>query len=318
MNFIFISPHYPHTYWQFCDRLARAGVNVLGIGDTPYFNLTDPLKNALTEYYYLDSLKDYDQVYRAVAFFAFKYGRVDWIESNNAYWLGLDAHLREDFHVVTGAMPEEAGAWKEPDYVRRRCRKANVPCAVGEEIGGGRLCSYNAITNADGEPLFEGMTFSPDMDSCCVSPEMPEALREMGRAALEKAFHVPSRFANLRFLRRGPEDYALVKADMSPGAGWLPDLINFAYSTDAYEIWAEMVSAGKRILPASTERHWCAGARRRDRHGWLHSHGEVLSRFGGKIAMYEVLRDGAECSYALHAYSEDEAKDFIAYVHAKE
>ena len=30
MNFIFISPNFPHTYWQFCDRLKRNGVNVLG------------------------------------------------------------------------------------------------------------------------------------------------------------------------------------------------------------------------------------------------------------------------------------------------
>ena len=49
MNFIFISPHFPHTYWQFCDRLRRNGVNVLGIGDAPYDSLEGPLKAALTE-----------------------------------------------------------------------------------------------------------------------------------------------------------------------------------------------------------------------------------------------------------------------------
>ena len=34
MNFIFTSPQFPHTYWSFCDRLHRNGVNVLGIGDS--------------------------------------------------------------------------------------------------------------------------------------------------------------------------------------------------------------------------------------------------------------------------------------------
>ena len=29
MNFVFVSPHFPHTYWQFCDRLRRNGINVL-------------------------------------------------------------------------------------------------------------------------------------------------------------------------------------------------------------------------------------------------------------------------------------------------
>ena len=47
MNFIFISPYFPHTYWQFCDRLHQNGVNVLGIGDAPYDSLEQGLKNAL-------------------------------------------------------------------------------------------------------------------------------------------------------------------------------------------------------------------------------------------------------------------------------
>ena len=48
MNFIFISPHFPHTYWQFCDRLRQNGINVLGVGDAPYDSLEAPLKAALT------------------------------------------------------------------------------------------------------------------------------------------------------------------------------------------------------------------------------------------------------------------------------
>ena len=79
MNFVFISPNFPHTYWNFCDRLRRNGANVLGIGDAPYDDLEDGLKGALTEYYKVSSLEDYDQVFRAVAFFSFKYGKIDWI-----------------------------------------------------------------------------------------------------------------------------------------------------------------------------------------------------------------------------------------------
>ena len=72
MNFVFISPHFPHTYWNFCDRLKKNGVNVLGIGDASYDSLEDCLKNSLTEYYKVDSLENYDEVFRAVAFFSFK------------------------------------------------------------------------------------------------------------------------------------------------------------------------------------------------------------------------------------------------------
>ena len=83
MNFIYISPNFPDNHWLFCRRLRDVGVNVLGIGDCPYDNLTWDLKNALTEYYWVPSLEAYDEVYRAVAFFIHKHGRIDYLESNN-------------------------------------------------------------------------------------------------------------------------------------------------------------------------------------------------------------------------------------------
>ena len=47
MNFVFISPHFPKHYWNFCDRLHKNGVNVLGIGDCPYDALDKRLKDSL-------------------------------------------------------------------------------------------------------------------------------------------------------------------------------------------------------------------------------------------------------------------------------
>ena len=61
MNFVFVSPHFPHYYWNFCDRLKKNGVNVLGIGDEPFDNLQAELKNSLTEYYFVPKLDDYDE-----------------------------------------------------------------------------------------------------------------------------------------------------------------------------------------------------------------------------------------------------------------
>ena len=83
MNYVFISPAYPVTCTWFCDRLNQLGVNVLGIGDVPYDTLNDHLKQVLTEYFYVNSLEDYGQVYRAVGFYIHKYGRIDWLDSLN-------------------------------------------------------------------------------------------------------------------------------------------------------------------------------------------------------------------------------------------
>ncbi|MCD8068686.1 MAG: ATP-grasp domain-containing protein [Lachnospiraceae bacterium] len=102
MNVVFLSPNFPDHFYHFCDRLQRLGVQVLGIGDCPYSDLSDECRRALTEYYYLPSLKQYEDVYRAVAFYIFKYGRIDYVESQNEYWLELEARLRTDFHIRSG------------------------------------------------------------------------------------------------------------------------------------------------------------------------------------------------------------------------
>ena len=107
-NFIFISPNFPTNYWQFCHELKNDGMNVLGIGDQAYDELMPELKESLDEYYKVGSLENYDEVYRAVAFFAFKYGKIDWLESNNEYWLEQDARLRTDFNI-TKAYYQKAG-----------------------------------------------------------------------------------------------------------------------------------------------------------------------------------------------------------------
>lgn len=99
MNFVLVSAHFPENYQYFAHRLKDVGINVLGIGDGPYEALSLESKQSLTEYYRVENMEDYEQMYRAVAYFAFKYGKIDRIESHNEHWLETDAHLRSDFNV---------------------------------------------------------------------------------------------------------------------------------------------------------------------------------------------------------------------------
>ena len=128
MNFIFISPAFPKNYYNFCDRLKKNGANVLGIGDTPYNELEQNVKDSLTEYYKVLSLENYDEVYRAVAFFAFKYGKIDWLESNNEYWLRQDAKLRTDFNI-NGAKIDDVVSFTSKSEMKDFYKKAGVPVA---------------------------------------------------------------------------------------------------------------------------------------------------------------------------------------------
>ena len=361
MNFIFISPNFPHTYWQFCDRFRRNGLNVLGIGDCPYDDLEVPLRAALTEYYRVTSLEDYDQVYRAVAFFAFKYGKIDWIESMNEYWLEQDARLRTDFNVTTGIRSDRIGFIKNKSLMKGLYLQAGIPTArqhvvttreagrafieevgypvivkpdvgvgatntwklesdqdlemfydqlpqvpyVMEEFVTGDICSYDAILDSKCEPLFESMTVWPpvmdivnkDLDLMYYTcPEVPAGLRALGRRTV-KAFGVDRRFVHLEFFRLTKArkglgevgDFVALEVNMRPAGGYTPDMMDFAHSTDVYQIYADMVAHDARFLPEADQHFYCVYASRKDGHTYVRTHEDIMARYGADMMMQEEM-----------------------------
>ncbi len=362
MNFIFISPHFPHTYWNFCDRLKKNGANVLGIGDAPYSSLEEKLKESLTEYYFVDDLGNYEKVFRAVAFLSFKYGKIDWIESNNEYWLTQDARLRTDFNVQSGIRSDKIDFIKEKSLMKKIFLENGIPTArqhkvtdfesakkfieltdypvivkpdvgvgatntwklkneddlrnfyehkpelpyVMEEFIEGDICSYDAIINSKSEPLFESMTVWPPSIMDIVEKKLdlwyyteatvPEKLRELGRKTV-KAFDVKSRYVHLEFFRlKNPKgtlgsagDFVALEVNMRPAGGYTPDMMNFAHSTDVYQIYADMVTSDQRLLKQKAESCFCTYASRRDGYDYVHSHDEILKKYGRKIVMCEEM-----------------------------
>lgn len=134
MNFIFISPNFPENYWKFCESLRINGVNVLGIGDQPYEALSYECKHALQEYYYVKDMNDYEQLFKAVAFFSYKYGKIDWLESNNEYWMRYDAKLRTDFHITSGYQENEVEMVRNKALMKKGYLKAHIKSARQIEV----------------------------------------------------------------------------------------------------------------------------------------------------------------------------------------
>lgn len=396
MNFIFISPNFPHTYWNFCDRLRRNGVNVLGIGDAPYDSLEEPLKEALTEYYKVGNMESYDEMYRAVAYFAFKYGKIDWLESNTEYWLEQDAMLRRDFNITTGVQPDELSMWKSKSAMKPFYKEAGIPTARNhkvtdisaareflDEIGGfpvivkpdigvgaadtwkleseedlewfynnlpdhpyvmeefvyGNIYSYDAICNAQGEVLFESSNWFPPSIADMVNKGLdlayyttdvvPEQLREYGRAAL-KAFKVKSRFVHFEFFRLTQArknlgkvgDFVGLEVNMRPAGGYTPDMMDYAHNTDVYEIWAEMVAFNERRLPDLGGDRFCAYASRRDIHTYVHSHEEILEKYGSCMKMCERMPDVLSGAMGNQMYTAildtlEEVEEYNEFIHAR-
>ena len=392
MNFIFISPQFPHTYWLWCNRLKKNGVNILGIGDTPYDELSYELKSSLNEYYKVSNLENYDEVFRAVAFFSFKYGKIDWIESNNEYWLTQDARLRTDFNITTGADSKQVQKYRYKSAMKKYYEEAGVPTArylkvttldkalrfadevsypvfakpdngvgafgtykienkkdmeaffqdkpdtpyIMEEFITGDIYSYDAIINSKYEPLFESMSLFPPSISEIVNKSLDlayytaatvdENLKKLGRATV-KAFKVNQRFVHMEFFRLTKAkkglgkkgDFIGLEVNMRPAGGYTPDMMNYAHATDVYQIWADMVTYDERRVEENGLDHYCVFASRRDIHSYVHSHDEIMAKYGDRIVMNERMPDVLAGTmgnylYTAHAKDEDDAKEFIAFV----
>lgn len=128
-NFVFISPNFPTNYWKFCEELKKNGLRVLGIGDCPYDELMPELMGALDDYFRVSSLENYDEVFRAVAFLTYRYGKIDWLESNNEYWLERDAALRTEFHITSGFQIADMERIKLKSAMKAYYEKAGIPTA---------------------------------------------------------------------------------------------------------------------------------------------------------------------------------------------
>lgn len=173
MNYLLVSPNFPISQEFFAKGLKEKGINVLGVGSESYDALSQTLKDNLVEYFRVNDLEDYEEVFRAVAFLTYKHGKIDRIESNNEYWLELDARLREDFNVY-GVKPKqleltkykskmktmfkEAGARVAKGYVANNkeelngiLKKLELPLIAKPDNGVGSANTYKLLTQRDVE-----------------------------------------------------------------------------------------------------------------------------------------------------------------------
>jgi len=133
MNFIYLSPHFPPNYYQFCYHLHILGVNVLGLADEPYDLLKPELKASLTEYFRVNDMHLYDDLLRALGFFTHRYGKIDRIDSHNEYWLETEARLRTDFNIP-GLTLAEINRVKRKSLMKQAFVKAGIPVARGKVV----------------------------------------------------------------------------------------------------------------------------------------------------------------------------------------
>ena len=212
--------------------------------------------------------------------------------------------------------------------------KADYPYVI-EEFVTGDVYSYDAISDSNGDPLFESSFICPNVAESVsngleclyyVTAEVPEQLREYGRKAI-KAFKVRNRFTHFEFFRLTEDrkglgkagDFVGLEVNMRPAGGFTPDMINFAHSTDVYKLWADMVCTDGRQLPDDGIDRYCVFASRKDVFEHKHTHNEILDAYGSRIVMCDRMPDIFAAAMGNQMYTAvcdnlDEARAFATFV----
>lgn len=356
-NFVFISPHFPDSFYRFVVALKKNGLRVLGIGDQPYDSLNPELKNALTEYYLCYDMDNIDNQIKAVKYFEDKYGHIDYLESNNEYWLDKDARLREIFGITTGPIGQEIDFYNHKSLMKKGYEKAGAKTAqwilistkealeefikkvgypvfikpdhgvgaegtykiekpadidsffekcdknvtyICEQFVSGNIISFDGICDSKSNVVFCASNFFPPSIADIVHeqkdvfyftyPYPPKDLEEIGRKVI-KAFGVKQRFFHLEFFRlTAPAkglgnvgDIVPLETNMRPAGGYTPDLINFANSSNVYQIYADVIAFDENRQKDEFEHNYAAVASRRDEFAYLHSDDDVLQHYKNAI-----------------------------------
>jgi hypothetical protein len=78
---------------------------------------------------------------------------------------------------------------------------------------------------------------------------------------------------------------------MRPAGGFTPDMYNFAYETDVYKLWADVVAFGHCTTNVYNARHYCAFIGRRDNKPYAMDHHAILERYGYCMKMQGRIPD---------------------------
>jgi hypothetical protein len=106
---------------------------------------------------------------------------------------------------------------------------------------------------------------------------------------------------------------------MRPAGGYTPDMMNYAHSTDVYQIWADMVCSDKRLLKDSGDHHYCVYAARRDKRRYVHSNQEIVERYGERLVMNERMPQVMAATmgnqmYMAKAKTQEDKDEFLKFV----
>jgi hypothetical protein len=170
---------------------------------------------------------------------------------------------------------------------------------VFEEFVSGQIITFDGLTDRDGTPVFiNSLVYSAGVMETVLNDdliyyytlrEIPADLHAVGCRVLE-AFEVRERFFHFEFFREnGTGELVALEVNMRPPGGLTTDMFNYSCDIDVYNGWASIVAGKGFPYPDHTHKYYCLYASRKSNRAYVHSEGDILSRYGEKICHHEPI-----------------------------
>jgi biotin carboxylase len=198
-----------------------------------------------------------------------------------------------------------------------------------EEFIPGTIYSFDGLADTNGNLVFyTAHTFSQGIMETVNEKrhiyyyslrEIPPVLEALGRRCIE-AFKVTERFFHIEFFQTATDTYTGLEVNMRPPGGFTTDMFNYACDIDIYRIWAELLVLGRTEIPFTRKYH-CCYASRKNTYRYLHSHGDIMTRYGKfmvQVASVPGVFSSAlgDIGYIFRSADLDDIFKIVNFIHA--
>jgi biotin carboxylase len=169
---------------------------------------------------------------------------------------------------------------------------------IVEEFVDGIICSFDGLTNREGDPVFyTGHQYSQGIMETVNNNDLiyyysfrnlPDDLEQAGHKVL-RTYDVRERFFHFEFFRRKRDQKIVaLEVNMRPPGGLTTDMFNYANDIDIYAEWANIV-VNNEFTASYTRPYHCAYISRKFNRQYTHSHSELIGLLGKKLVHHESI-----------------------------
>lgn len=212
----------------------------------------------------------------------------------------------------------------QQDLIDFFAHKPSIDYFIEKVISGERY-TFDGLVDSDGKVVFYTShavsenslgRLEDDFDTYSYSlRDIPKNLEEAGKQTL-KVFDLHSGFFHFEFVLTPDDQVIALKANLCPSSGITMDMFNFANDVDLYSEWGNILVNGSTTIDYNRKYH-CAYVGRSATKDYIHSHEEIMDKFGPLMVQHEPFVSLDYQGYLARSQELNDILGIIDFIHAK-